>query len=439
MDHRHLFTVVGDPELMTNRVEGNRHNLPELTVISGSSSEQSPTRKPERMREIDLLRAAAICLMALTHGIFHMAYAPSWAYYISQAGVYFCYAGFLMAFALAQGVTADSGAANPGRRRKRLIQLAGFALLAYYCVALGAYKDEIFHHSSNAAILRGGGTPIDGSSPLVKLVRMATLLTVPKAGDYFLCFVLFLVVIAIWPKLPANIQRRPVHAMAGSFMLFAGAIALSWAFPYTVEMTGRLAPIQGWWLMTIGLNGGSRVFPLFTYAPLLTAGIIAGGSYLHSSNRQDWLDRVTAGAIAVALITALLSYAFWPPPYVMLEGPLALSTAVLPGAQPGILYLVGATAWSLLVCALFARMLLLWPTAHQWSVTRFLTFAGQNSLWIIVWQYVWIVLGIRILHPETGATRASLFLVTMVLVPPFAVYALKAARGAVVRRLAWSS
>ncbi len=414
---------------MSHSLERNQQNATVLTVVDSDQPVEPTPRKPERLREIDLLRATAVCLMAVTHGIFHMGYTPAWASYISQAGVYFCYAGFLMAFALAQGVTADGAAANPARRRKRLLQLAGFALLAYYCVALGAYKDEIFNKTSNAAILQAGGTPLAGSSPLVNLLRLATLLTVPKAGDYFLCFVLFLAVIAIWPKLPSAVQRRPWQAMGASLLLFAGAISLSWKYPYTVEMTGTLAPIQGWWLMTIGMNAGSRVFPLFTYAPLLTAGIIAGGSYLHSENRQDWLDRVSAFSIAGAVITALISFAFWPPPLLKSDGPLALSTAVLPGAQPGIIYLVGATCWSLLICALFARLLAARSAVHDWPVTRFLTFTGQNSLWIIVWQYVWIVLGVRILHPQVGNSRAILFLFTMVVLPPFVVHVLKSVRS----------
>ena len=381
--------------------------------------------KRERLSEIDLLRAVAICLMAITHGIFHITYPPNWTYPISQAGVYFCYAGFLMAFALAQGVTADSGAANPAKRRKRLLQLAGYALLAYYCVALGAYKDEIFNTASNAAIIRAGGTPLSGSSPLINFLRLISLLTVPKAGDYFLCFVLFLAVIACWPGLPATVQRYPTKAMIVAVGLFGIGIAVSWMFPYTVEMTGRLAPVQGWWLMIIGLNAGSRVFPLFTYAPLLTAGLIAGGSYVKCNNRQDWLDKVTAGALGCIVVTGLLSVAFWPPPYTAAEGPLALSTAVLPGAQPGVIYLIGATAWSLLVSALFARLLTAKPAFRSTAVFRFLQYAGQNSLWLIVWQYVFIVIGTKLLHPEAGTMRTVVFLTAMVLIPPLMVYVVK--------------
>lgn len=381
--------------------------------------------KRERLSEIDLLRAVAICLMAVTHGIFHITYAPNWTYPISQAGVYFCYAGFLMAFALAQGVTAESGASQPRRRRMKLLQLAGYALLAYYCVALGAYKDEIFNSASNAAIIRAGGTPLSGSSPLINILRLVTLLTVPKAGDYFLCFVLFLAVIAVWPGLPAAVQRRPLKAMIVAVVLFGIGIAVSWMFPYTVEMTGWLAPVQGWWLMIIGLNAGSRVFPLLTYAPLLTAGLIAGGSYIKSSNRQDWLDKVTAGALGCIVVTGLLSVAFWPPPFTAAEGPLALSTAVLPGAQPGVIYLIGATAWSLLVCALFARLLAARPTFRSSVVFKFLQYAGQNSLWIIVWQYVCIVIGTKLIHPEAGSVRTGVFLITMVFIPPLVVHMLK--------------
>jgi hypothetical protein len=336
-----------------------------------------------------------------------------------------------MAFALAQGVTANTGAAQPGKRRIKLLQLAGYALLAYYCVALGAYKDEIFNSASNAAIIRAGGTPLSGSTPLVNILRLITLLTVPKAGDYFLCFVLFLAVIAAWPSLPAAVQRRPVKAMIVAILLFGIGIAVSWAFPYTVEMTGWLAPVQGWWLMIIGLNAGSRVFPLLTYAPLLTAGLIAGGAYVKSSNRQDWLDKVTAGALGCIVVTGLLSVAFWPPPFTAAEGPFALSTAVLPGAQPGVIYLIGATAWSLLVCALFARLLAARPTFRSSAVFKFLQFAGQNSLWIIVWQYVCIVIGTKFIHPETSSLRTVVFLTTMVFIPPLIVYILKGSVAAV--------
>lgn len=362
-------------------------------VASPPLQEQRTVRltAPGRLPEIDWFRALAICYMGLTHGEFHMENPPSWAATLAMGGIYFCYVGFLMSFGMAQAIICHRGLLLRPERKKRFLRQAGMILLGYYLIAFGGNYMVLTH------LPRGQL----GSAVL----HMLLLLNVPKAGDFFLSFLLYLLLILTFPKIVNILIDNPVVALLG-----ASGMTLVGNFLARHTPTG----VSGWWKMVFGVQPGARTFPVFGYAPLLVFSILLGWSYIHAQNRQRWVRTVLLVALLVAVGGNLLRRLAVTEPW----RSLAALTPV-----PGLLYLLAAGAVATVVFCGMSLLRQRLSTLDTAIPGRFLNFVGRHSFWIIVWQYLWIGLLMDALNLSITTQLATvIYLLAIVFLPPLSLF-----------------
>ncbi|CEK15920.1 hypothetical protein CWRG_01315 [Chthonomonas calidirosea] len=362
--------------------------------VASPPLQESKTDRPtasNRLPEIDWFRALAICYMGLTHAEFHMDNPPSWAARLAMGGIYFCYVGFLMSFGMAQAIIRYRGLLLRPEGKARFLRQAGMILLGYYLIAFGGNYEML------AELPRSQLAPT--------ILHMLLLLNVPKAGDFFLSFLLYLLLILAFPNLVSFIATRPGRALLGAM----GLNILG-------NLLARHAPtaFSGWWKMVFGVQPSARTFPIFGYAPLLVFSIWLGWSYVHSKNRRRWVGIALLAALPVAIGGNLLCATASQEPWHR----LAVLTPV-----PGLLYLLSASAVGTAVfCGVsFLRMLL--PSLNASVLGRFLNFVGRHSFWIIVWQYLWIGFLMDALTLSiTSSVATASYLLSIVFLPPLSLY-----------------
>ncbi len=350
--------------------------------MSALPAKSSSAIHKKRLPEIDLFRAFAILYMGITHGVFHMPKAPRWAVILSSGGIFFCYIGFLLAFAMAQAIIEEHGSLRrPGGRRRMMTQ-TWMILLGYYLIAFGGNLDMLTHHSWKT------------------IIRMALLQDVPKAGDFFLSFLIYILLILTIKPLMSWIIRRPLAA----FMI---SIFLNLAGNFFAHITAPAA-ISGWWKIVFGAAYGARTFPVLGYTPLFVIGVWIGWSYIKAPSHRNWAATVLPFSFSALLLSSLLSWGI---------GLTVWKTASSLQPIPGMIYIITAAASGItLFCVVsLASVDRDWPGVSP--AGKFLNYVGRNAFWIIVWQYLWIGAGEEKLHLAKSLGTTA-FLLTMMFLPP---------------------
>ena len=366
--------------------------MPEMPLPSSDSvptTAQVAPKKPNRLVEIDVFRASAICLMGATHGLFWVDAAPVWAQNIAYVGILYCFTAFLVSFGMAQSISVlrgrmDRPGASVETARRALITLG-----AYYIVALGKYLPEMAH----------AGTVTAG----IGAARILLLADVPKAGSFFLVFVFYTLFAAALGRRFGIPVRHPAVSMGVALVLWAAGLFLATHFAST----------NGYAKLVWGATSGSRTFPLLGYAPLWVLGIWAGKSYYESQNRPRLL--AIWGAAGAVCVTATLLYLAPRVP----DAPAFIGNTV--SSLPQAWGLVGSGGLGLLCFALCGLLLQNRAADSPWL--KVLVYIGQNSIWIIVWQYIWIQFAGRTLHLGNGGdARTALYALLLVVMPPVSLW-----------------
>lgn len=364
-------------------------------IASKPSSQTIEKGVPKRLPEIDWFRALAIGYMGVTHGEFHMASPPQWAAILALGGIYFCYVGFLMSFGMAQAIIFDRGLLLQPEGKARFLRQAGMILLGYYLIAFGGNL-QWFLQMPKHQILSVVG-------------QMLLLLNVPKAGDFFLSFLLYLLLILALPPLIKGLIQRPVLSLSAAVALNMGGNLLA---------LHPLPLVEGWWKMLLGASPSARTFPVFGYAPLFVYSILLGWSYYQALDKPRWCQHLLVVALPIALLGNLLrSFCLHFPDTTTLHSLAALSPL------PGLLYLVSASATATTIFCLISLICCRWASANSGPFTRFLTYVGRNSFWIIVWQYIWIGFLMDVLRLDIHSHLATvLYLIFLLFIPPLSLY-----------------
>jgi hypothetical protein len=355
----------------------------------------------ERLLEIDLFRATAILLMGMTHGLFWINRSAKWVEMLAYVGKFYCFTAFLVSFGMSLSIASRRGKLSHFKYRMRTLQRAFLVLIAYYIVAFGRYARDIFD-----------GGVIDVTR---RVAEYLLLLTVPKAGDFFLCFFLLLVMVAIVPTLPLLIERNPVLALAASTLTYF----VGYHFSHIV-----VSPVfRSWWKLWFGSTEHIRTFPVSMYFLVFVTGVLLGGLVASGHLRRQLFGRLSLIALPMFIVSTTLGISLGR------ENPAALPVLKFSGHHlsvftlepvPSFLFLVASGSLSVIVfalCTLYVTRFSI-DNSTQNPVERLFIYVGRNSIWIIVWQYVWIQLGARILRiGDESDARTVFFLITMLLVP----------------------
>lgn len=350
-----------------------------------------PKRKSERLPEIDIFRAFAISMMGITHAEmrFPRDIAPNWAFLLRFSGFFFCYIAFLTSFSMSLAISAERGGLDKPGSRGHLLKRALVLLIAYHLVSFGKYAPELLH-----------GT---GQERLMHLVNVLTLREVTETGAYFLSFALFLLFVAFCrPALKWSLQN-PIMAMAAAFGLhLIGYRLTEWAIPDA---------IHSYWKLFIGsMELHHRDFAVVLYAPIFVFGLLLGRSYLLSTDRTVWRGRALVIATLVFAITAAISHTLFP----SVRGSITFYEPV-----PSLLHLVGSSCVTVIVFALYGAYAATKRDLFASPVARFLIYVGQNSIWVIVCQYIWMAVALKRLGGQGDSSlRMACLLFSMIVMPP---------------------
>jgi hypothetical protein len=258
----------------------------------------------------------------------------------------------------------------------------------------------------------------------VFVLRLLLLVDVHGAGEFLLSFVLFLgVAAALGPRLRWLLQN-PWWLLG---LALAAHLVGQWLGPLAVPTN-----MTSYWRLLFGAQwGASRPFPVFPYAPLLAAGMLLARSYLATQDRRRWAAIYLKSSIILFTVVALLSL------FVSRESPVHWARLE---PIPGLGFLICSGALAAAIFALCVRYFAYEdPTAHVVSAkepatagevislpARFLIYVGRNSIWIIVWQYVCIQLGLKAIYPLHDNDLAfALFLAGMIMMPPSILYCMQ--------------
>ncbi len=374
--------------------------------------------RERRLTEIDWFRALAICYMGITHGIFHLDTPPNWAKLLAIGGGFFCFPAFMIAFGMAQAIIAQRGSlSRPGGKRK-MLRAALTILAGYYLIAIGG----------NLPLLK----TMHVSTQVHFVLKMLLLLQVPKAGDFFLCFLVYLLAIVAWPKLTTWIMASPAKAMTLSLVVSAAG-----------NLLGRWVPpalFSGWWTIVAGTIH-DRCFPALGDLPFFTAGVWAGGEWLRSANRKQLAHEMLPLQLSLALIAGLACYfmSSFSPAWALpagqsgwLQNFVQMQWANSP--TPGIVYLFAITGTCLTAFFAFAWLVLHEKISAHSAVGRFLGYVGKNSFWVVVWQYLQIGILVDVLHQKFAGTALLPYLLLMLFLPPLLLWCTQKMQGMVFSR-----